>query len=814
MDFKKFLALNFSIKIFRKSLLISILKRENKLHLFRSLEKCSIRLIKCQGAIEFIRLCQSFGVTPTFAKVDSTKVNKWAKSSSNFQKEVIEEELQGKLTLSKHLKAETATLIDEIRNEFSLFCFKVIMRILRILQKSQFQFMMQNLSKKLSRLLYKNIDVDEHITNLSSYHLTFFEKLILRRGLKFALPQHISAKDIQCSFEKAFWALDSHLTDPAKKELAAVTLKSIALNYIDRKSHNPPKALVRALNNLKKREDIVISKPDKGSGVVIMDKEQYVRLLSEASINITTKFIPVDLQRPKTRGRQPKHYHPLLEKEKLIREKVHKILPKSIADPLCPNGSRLAHLYGLPKTHKAELCMRPILSASGTYNFPLAKWLDDKLKPLSTNTFCIDNVFDFADQLQTTVIRSTDILVSYDVTSLFTNVPLRETIEILVNKAFKDDWFNRTYKTKLHRNDLKELLEIATTNQLFQFNGKLYHQIEGVAMGSPLGPLLANTFMCHIEEKLQDRNNIPSFYKRYVDDTLVIMPDVQSAKSFLDLLNVIHPSISFTMELEQNNIISFLGMSVKRNGNNIETSVHRKPSDGGLLLHWHSHVDKSYKQGLIKTLLHRAKRLCSSPDTFDAECGRLRIIFSKLQYPSKLVNTTINQFILNKNSNVVEIGRKDTPEAIRIPVPFKNQQSADKMKQQLLDLSSKIGVLVTPIFTSKKIGQVLTVKETKPSFINNHRVVYLFECDLCDTNYVGYTSRHLYQRINEHRNSVIGQHVRTHGLDKLANFDHLFKVLKKCKSKFDCLLYEMLYIRDIKPNLNTQRDSIRAKLFT
>ena len=51
-------------------------------------------------------------------------------------------------------------------------------------------------------------------------------------------------------------------------------------------------------------------------------------------------------------------------------------------------------------------------------------------------------------------------------------------------------------------------------------------------------------------------------------------------------------------------------------------------------------------------------------------------------------------------------------------------------------------------------------------------------------------------------------------LDKLANFDHLFKVLKKCKSKFDCLLYEMLYIRDIKPNLNTQRDSIRAKLFT
>ena len=136
----------------------------------------------------------------------------------------------------------------------------------------------------------------------------------------------------------------------------------------------------------------------------------------------------------------------------------------------------------------------------------------------------MDNVFDFSDQLQSTVIRSTDMLVAYDVNSLFTNVPLRETIKILVNKAFKDDWLIRTYKTKLHKNDLKELLESATTNQLFQFNGKLYQQIEGVAMDSPVGLLLANTFMCHIDEKLQDHNTIPSFYKHHVDDTLVIMP--------------------------------------------------------------------------------------------------------------------------------------------------------------------------------------------------------------------------------------------------------------------------------------------------
>ena len=116
-----------------------------------------------------------------------------------------------------------------------------------------------------------------------------------------------------------------------------------------------------------------------------MDRDQYLRLLCEASINDSTKFAHIDQHRPKTRRRPPKHFHPLLEKEKQLHEKVHKIFPKATSEQLCPKGSRLAHLYGVPKTLKERLCMRPILSASGTYNYPLAKWLDEKLKPLSPN---------------------------------------------------------------------------------------------------------------------------------------------------------------------------------------------------------------------------------------------------------------------------------------------------------------------------------------------------------------------------------------------------------------------------------------------
>ena len=76
------------------------------------------------------------------------------------------------------------------------------------------------------------------------------------------------------------------------------------------------------------------------------------------------------------------------------------------------------------------------LSAAGTYNYTLAKWLDEKLKPLSSNSHTISDIFSFADELQDLEIHDSDILVSYDVT-MFTNIPLNETISILVDKAFE-----------------------------------------------------------------------------------------------------------------------------------------------------------------------------------------------------------------------------------------------------------------------------------------------------------------------------------------------------------------------------------------
>ena len=140
-------------------------------------------------------------------------------------------------------------------------------------------------------------------------------------------------------------------------------------------------------------------------------------------------------------------------------------------------------------------------------------------KPLSTNEHTIGDIFSFADDLQEMEISDHHILVSYDVSALFTNVPVDETIGILATKAFKDDWFNEEYNLNITDSeaDLIELLEVSTKNQLLQFQGALYEQVDGVAMGSPLGPLMASAFMCHIEEQLTNQNKVPTFYKRYVD---------------------------------------------------------------------------------------------------------------------------------------------------------------------------------------------------------------------------------------------------------------------------------------------------------
>ena len=108
--------------------------------------------------------------------------------------------------------------------------------------KKYYNEFMKTQTNKIARLLNRETDVDEHLLNISSYKLSFFEKLVLCRGLKFAIPQPVPSIDIKASFEMLYCKIDPVIPDHLK-ELTAATLKSVALNYIQRKGPNQPRLL-------------------------------------------------------------------------------------------------------------------------------------------------------------------------------------------------------------------------------------------------------------------------------------------------------------------------------------------------------------------------------------------------------------------------------------------------------------------------------------------------------------------------------------------------------------------------------------------
>ena len=139
-------------------------------------------------------------------------------------------------------------------------------------------------------------------------------------------------------------------------------------------------------------------------------------------------------------------------------------------------------------------------------------------------------------------------MTSFDIESLFTSIPLKETISICVDTPFE----NNTKVNNLTKESFRSLLELATLDSFFTFDGKYYYkQKDVVAMGSPLGPNLANVFLCHFKEQWMSDCTIdykPISYRRYVHDTFLLFSSELQVTKFLNYMNSIHRNIKFTVE--------------------------------------------------------------------------------------------------------------------------------------------------------------------------------------------------------------------------------------------------------------------------
>ena len=225
---------------------------------------------------------------------------------------------------------------------------------------------------------------------------------------------------------------------------------------------------------------------------------------------------------------------------------LRKLNKKSISgeskcSDLYPKGSKIARLYGTPKIHKSFSSgsippLRPIVSSIDTYNYKLAQYLGSLLSPYIPSNYTTKDSFTFIEEIKQLTTYG-KFLMSFDVTSLFTNISLEETINIVTDTIFEN-----YPNVKFTRKELQKLFKIATSETHFIFNNGIYDQIDGVSMSSPLAPILANLFMGYHEKDWIEKAQVaqPTFYKRYVDDILAVFESELDAETFYAYLNTKH----------------------------------------------------------------------------------------------------------------------------------------------------------------------------------------------------------------------------------------------------------------------------------
>ena len=271
----------------------------------------------------------------------------------------------------------------------------------------------------------------------------------------------------------------------------------------------------------------------------------------------------------------------LIEKENKMNKYILKLHKEKVIDKetywkIHTTCSSYATMYGQPKIHKLNYPLRPIISSIGSYNHNLSKYLHQIIKnnrPKQSFSFIKDS-FDLVKRIINIKDSSNQTMVSFDVDNLYTNVPVTEAIEITLDMLFKG---SKSTKIPFSRTQMKQLLEHAVCNVPFRFLDKTYIQVNGVAIGSPLGPILADLFMSKIEEKLNRfSTNKPIMWIRYVDDIFCIFKNSQNINDFQIRINKWHSNIRFTKEIEQDEKLAFLDVLIQRNNSsNTYTGCHK-----------------------------------------------------------------------------------------------------------------------------------------------------------------------------------------------------------------------------------------------
>ena len=601
---------------------------------------------------------------------------------------------------------------------------------------------------------------------------------------------------------------DNHISDSAVTDLNVKTL-----NYIKTCNKQKTPRHVLKTKQFLKDNDLLAVPFDKGIGYCVMPRTTYEQ-----------KLDPI-IQLPQFKkyvDNRKNAKHPILKEEERVVEVLNNLkkegkISEDLFKELKPTGSQAPRLYGLAKVHKDGTPLRPIVAFPGSAYEPVAKkiahWLS--FVPECRINTSSDKI---AKELSSNKLSDNQSLISFDVVSLYTNVPVKESIKVCA-----DLLFNKMSIQGVEKETFIKLAELACCNVVFSTHQGYHIQHEGLAMGSPPAPHLANGWLSTFDKTIQGNSTL---YHRYMDDIIRII-DNDVIDDELNKINNLHPCLSFTKELENNNSIPFLDMLLHNIEGNLSSSWYTKPTDTGLTLNFHSLAPIKYKKSVIISFVHRIFRACSTWKNFHLGITKACQILENNQYPSSfimpIINVTIEKLIAPPTK------KDDTDDNSILELSLDPNACLDIMSEKekfnffiayrghptekLVKSFKKMNAPCKFVLTMKKTKNFLpSLKPVVPKMLQNN-VVYKIKCPGCESSYVGQTVRHLQRRFKEHlgNKGPVKTHLETCSISNPN--ENIIHILGRSRSLPHLLTLEALYIKEHNPNLNT-KDEYRSRTLT
>ena len=552
------------------------------------LQRLQKKLVRCELAIKFMTKCRDANVFPKFTRWKNANA-KAVKDRNKYRRKVLLDEIRDKHKQLRKMKEEVQLESNKLFNNMTIMRKWMVKKSVENIVNIEKRLVQKRHDKKFKDLLNEKSKVEgttenpnKTIWNFSSQELTNDEYETLRYGLRHGIAKKPDDNEILASAE-AVWnqiASKGLCRDGEYYHRRAKNyLRAMAFNLINIEEHQifKDKRKINILRNLKER--VVLMNPDKGNGVVIMDIKDYKDSM-HALFSDRSKFRILSDDPTNSRFSSIQQYLRQLRRRSEISDEEYKLM--------YPKNAKIGRAHGSAKVHKDFTRippLRPIVDTIGSTHYGVGKYISKLLHPLTLNNYHLKDSFEAAERIKAIpnhLLEDGYRFVSFDVKSLFTNVPLDKTIKIVLERVYKDNIISTTLKKRT----LKKLIKDTCSKTAFMFDGVIYEQTDGVSMGAALGPVLANIIMTELErfvvDKLIEKGKI-KFYARYVDDTLLLIKP-EDVEDILNEFNNYHSNLDFTVDRFDNCIPHFLDLEIHPDG----LSIYRKDTHTAQFMHFSS----------------------------------------------------------------------------------------------------------------------------------------------------------------------------------------------------------------------------------